>query len=73
MATTTQAPPIGLTSRALVEVKNIIQEKSVPADYGLRIGVQGGGCSGMSYLLGFDKAKEQDEVYDLDGVQLIMD
>ncbi|MEJ7663717.1 MAG: hypothetical protein WKG07_31380 [Hymenobacter sp.] len=45
----------------------------MPADYGLRIGVQGGGCSGMSYLLGFDKAKDQDEVYDLDGVQLIMD
>ena len=73
MATTTQAPPIGLTPRALVEVKNIIQEKSVPADYGLRIGVQGGGCSGMSYLLGFDKAKDNDEVYDLNGVQLIMD
>ena len=73
MAIATQAPPIGLTARALVEVKNIIQEKSVPADYGLRIGVQGGGCSGMSYLLGFDKAKDNDEIYDLDGVQLIMD
>jgi iron-sulfur cluster assembly protein len=73
MAIATQAPPIGLTARALVEVRNIIQEKSVPADYGLRIGVQGGGCSGMSYLLGFDKAKDNDEIYDLDGVQLIMD
>lgn len=73
MATSTLAPPIGLTARALVEVKNIIQEKDVPADYGLRIGVQGGGCSGMSYLLGFDKAKDQDETYDLDGVLLIMD
>jgi iron-sulfur cluster assembly protein len=73
MATATQVAPIGLTSRALVEVKNIIQEKNVPADYGLRIGVQGGGCSGMSYLLGFDKAKDQDEIYDLDGVKLIMD
>jgi len=73
MATTTLAPPIGLTPRALAEVKIIIQDKSVPENYGLRIGVQGGGCSGMSYLLGFDQAKEADEVYDLDGVQLIMD
>ncbi|QCR24587.1 iron-sulfur cluster assembly accessory protein [Pontibacter sp. SGAir0037] len=73
MATETKTAPITLTERALAEVKNIMQEKNVPADYGLRVGVQGGGCSGMSYLLGFDKAKEADEVFDLDGVNLIMD
>ena len=73
MASVATLAPIALTPRALVEVKNIIQEKNVPADYGLRIGVQGGGCSGMSYLLGFDKAKEADETYDLDGVLLVMD
>lgn len=65
--------PISLTDRAVQEVKNIIIEKNVPDDYGLRIGVQGGGCSGMSYLLGFDKAKDADETYDLDGLKLIMD
>ncbi|WP_192821688.1 iron-sulfur cluster assembly accessory protein [Rufibacter sp. LB8] len=65
--------PITLTERALHEVKVIMQDKSVPTEYGLRIGVQGGGCSGMSYLLGFDKAKDADEIYELDGVQLIMD
>lgn len=73
MATEIKTAPITLTEKALVEVKNIMQEKNVPAEYGLRIGVQGGGCSGMSYLLGFDKAKEADEVYELDGVNLIMD
>jgi len=73
MATATKLAPISLTPRAAVEVKNIIAEKNVPGDYGLRVGVQGGGCSGMSYLLGFDKAKEQDETFDLDGVLLIMD
>lgn len=71
--TITKTPPINLTLRALEEVKIIMQDKSVPAEYGLRIGVQGGGCSGMSYLLGFDKKKDNDEVYELDGVQLIMD
>lgn len=65
--------PIRLTERALVEVKHIITEKNVPTEYGLRVGVQGGGCSGMSYLLGFDKPKAGDETFDLDGVQLIMD
>ncbi len=73
MATETKTAPITLTEKALVEVKNIMQEKSVPGDYGLRIGVQGGGCSGMSYLLGFDKAKDSDEVFRLEGVDLIMD
>jgi iron-sulfur cluster assembly protein len=72
-AVSTKTAPISLTSRALVEVRNIIEEKKVPTEYGLRIGVQGGGCSGMSYLLGFDKAKDNDEVYDLDGLRLIMD
>jgi iron-sulfur cluster assembly protein len=65
--------PISLTPRAIEEVKIIMQDKSVPADYGLRIGVQGGGCSGMSYLLGFDKRKDTDEVYEIGGVEVIMD
>ncbi|MBB4600643.1 iron-sulfur cluster assembly protein [Hymenobacter luteus] len=72
-AVSTKLAPISLTPRALEEVRNILIEKNVPAEYGLRVGVQGGGCSGMSYLLGFDKAKEQDETFDLDGVLLIMD
>ncbi|RAU82233.1 HesB/IscA family protein [Pontibacter arcticus] len=73
MTTETKTAPITLTEKALAEVKNIMQDKSVPDGYGLRVGVQGGGCSGMSYLLGFDKAKETDEVFILDGVELIMD
>ncbi|MBC5993597.1 HesB/IscA family protein [Pontibacter cellulosilyticus] len=73
MATETKTAPITLTERALAEVKNIMQEKNVPAEYGLRVGVQGGGCSGMSYLLGFDKAKDSDEIFHLEGVDLIMD
>lgn len=72
-AVSTKLAPISLTPRALEEVRNILIEKNVPAEYGLRVGVQGGGCSGMSYLLGFDKAKDQDETFDLDGVLLIMD
>ena len=71
--TTIRKAPITITERALAEVKTIMQDKNVPEGYGLRIGVQGGGCSGMSYLLGFDKAKEADETFELEGVTLIMD
>ncbi|HSI90376.1 MAG TPA: iron-sulfur cluster assembly accessory protein [Adhaeribacter sp.] len=70
---TIKKAPITITEKALAEVKTIMQDKNVPEGYGLRIGVQGGGCSGMSYLLGFDKAKESDETFDLEGVTLIMD
>lgn len=72
-AVSTKLAPISLTSRALDEVRIILRDKNVPDDYGLRVGVQGGGCSGLSYLLGFDKAKDADETFDLDGVLLIMD
>ena len=73
MATATMTAPISFTEKALIEVKIIMGDKSVPAEYGLRVGVQGGGCSGMSYMLGFDKSTENDETYDVDGVTLIMD
>lgn len=72
-ATLNKTAPITLTTRALEEVKTIMKDKNVPAEYGLRIGVQGGGCSGMSYLLGFDKKKDNDEIYIIDGVEVIMD
>lgn len=38
----------------------------------LRIGVKGGGCSGLSYVLGFDKKEEGDDVHEVDGLQFVM-
>ena len=38
----------------------------------LRVGVKGGGCSGLSYVLGFDDKQENDETYETDGIQYIM-
>ena len=37
----------------------------------LRIGVQGGGCSGFQYLLEFDERRDDDHVYDLDGLTVV--
>ena len=65
---------INITNKALSEVKKIKEQNSIPADYGLRVGVKGGGCSGMSYTLGFDAApKERDVVLHAEGVQVYID
>ena len=57
--------PVQLTDRAQTEVRRIIANKQIPAHFGLRVGVKGGGCSGMSYVLGFDKAREHDLTFTL--------
>jgi iron-sulfur cluster assembly protein len=65
--------PVGLTKGALKEIKKIQTEQNIPEDYGLRIGVKGGGCSGFSYILGFDQKKEVDKEYAFDDVKIIME
>ena len=72
---TTQATnEIVLTQKAVTEVKKIIAENSIPEDYGLRIGVKGGGCSGLMYTLGFDgELRTGDKVIDTDGVKIYID
>lgn len=70
MTTTTQ--PISLTSGAVKQLNRIKVEQEIPADYGLRIGVKGGGCSGFSYILGFDKKNENDDEYEVEGLKVFM-
>jgi len=51
-----------------------MDENNVPDTYGLRIGVKGGGCSGLTYSLGFDGVqKEGDTVIEYNGVKLFVD
>ena len=65
--------PVQLSPRAFSEVEKIIQTQNIPEGYGLRVGVRGGGCSGMSYILGFDKLREHDITFNADGIKLYID
>lgn len=65
--------PIKISDKAQEEIKNIIQHKNIPTDYALRVGVKGGGCGGMAYQLGFDKVKEGDQQFDVDGIPVLIE
>lgn len=65
--------PVTLTAGAAAEVKRIIAENKIPEGYKLRVGVTGGGCSGLSYALGFDQPKENDEMFTSNGVEILLD
>ena len=67
--------PIMLTERAAKEVKKIMEEQKMPESVVLRVGVQGGGCSGFQYALGFDNEVNPtiDEVAELHGIKVVVD
>ena len=54
------------------ELRRLMNEKNVPKDQGLRIGVKGGGCAGFSYIIGFDKKESQDEEFEHEGMKLFV-
>ena len=64
--------PVSLTEGALKEVHRLLATENIPANHALRVGVKGGGCSGMTYVLGFDKKEEGDEEYTISGVKVYM-
>lgn len=65
--------PVTISPRAAEEIRKIMLTKNIPADYGLRVGIKGGGCGGASLLLGFDKQKESDQAYEVDGIPVYVD
>ena len=71
--TEAQTPVITLTDAAIKEVKRLINVQGIE-EGGLRLGVKGGGCSGLSYTINFDeKIGQYDQVFDFDGVKVIVD
>ena len=66
---------ITLTEKAAKEVERIIEEQKLESGVVLRVGVTGGGCSGFSYALGFDKTYDErvDARYEMHGVAMVVD
>ena len=64
--------PVTLTHNAIEEIKRLMNEEGFDNNTVLRIGVKGGGCSGMSYVLGFDTPQSDDETYEIQGISYIM-
>jgi iron-sulfur cluster assembly protein len=64
--------PINLTEGAITQLKKIMADQNVTDLHGLRVGVKGGGCSGFTYILGFDEKKEEDDEFEIGGFRVIM-
>ncbi len=70
---TSSTPVITLSEAALTEVKRLMNLQGL-TEVGLRLGVKGGGCSGLSYTVNFDvKIGPHDSVYEVDGIKVIVD
>lgn len=63
--------PISFTINAANEIRRLMNAQENAGKY-LRIGVKGGGCSGMSYLLSFEDKTEKDDIYEIDHVKCII-
>jgi len=64
---------IQVTPKAVQRIRQVFSRQGVEGG-GLRLGVQGGGCSGLSYLIRFEpKERPSDQVFDFDGVKVFVD
>ncbi|MFG1493202.1 HesB/IscA family protein [Halobacteriovorax sp. GFR7] len=65
---------LNVTPKAVAQIKNIFtSEDRSTQDFGLRLGVIGGGCSGLSYNIDFDAPKDSDNIIELDGIKILVD
>ena len=66
------AAPVSLTEGAIEEVKRLMSEPDFDQRQRLRIGVKGGGCSGLSYVLGFDAQEADDQEFEIEGIPVLV-
>jgi iron-sulfur cluster assembly protein len=65
---------ITISEKAIKEIRKIMEENNFTPDVGLRIGVKGGGCSGLTYSMGFDpESREGDTIMEQDNIKLYVD
>lgn len=71
--TDTAQEAISLTDVAAAKIGELLGGQDDSQDQALRVAVRGGGCSGFQYALAFDRAKDDDHVFEVDGVAVIVD
>ena len=66
---------IQITERALEKIRSAMRKQNVPPEQAaVRLGLQGGGCYGLTYDITFDSdLREHDRVYDFDGIRMFID
>jgi iron-sulfur cluster assembly protein len=65
---------IMLTEKAIGEIRSIKAKNNIPESHALRIGVKGGGCSGFTYVLGFDaESKPNDKIFQIQDIKVYID
>ena len=64
--------PIAITESATNELKKIMANQQIEDNLYLRLGVKSGGCSGFEYILGFDEKGDSDDLFVLNGLQVII-
>jgi len=74
-ASSGSAKGIQVTEKAIAKIRSVLQKEGIsPAEGGLRLGVQGGGCSGLSYNIRFDtQPRERDRVFQFEDVRVFVD
>lgn len=64
---------ITLTDKAAGKIGELLGGQPEGGEQALRVAVRGGGCSGFQYALAFDKPKDEDHVFEVDGVAVVVD
>ena len=69
----TRNAAITLTDGAEAKIKELLASQEDASDQALRVAVRGGGCSGFQYALAFDKRRDDDHVFEYNGVSVVVD
>lgn len=69
----TSGQSVMLTPRAAKQINLIRKQESIDEELFLRVAVEGGGCAGLNYKLGFDFRNSDDTVSESEGISIIID
>jgi iron-sulfur cluster assembly accessory protein len=69
---TTKRPPFTFSDKAFRQIMQLKEQLLISENQYLRVGIKGGGCAGVSYLLAFDFKEEDDTVYEYLGLSFLV-